>query len=137
VRVRDEDLSEPQSAVAPVRHFVDGDGVGQLAGEVHERLGLGLEEGHVPGSAAVRGGQGRGRGEVQGLGVDVPDADEVGAEVRDDQEGARGVEHGLVRVRGVLALRVLVRCRDVVEEFGVDLPGRRGAGEGVGAYGAA
>jgi len=52
----------------------------------------------VPRPAADRGYEGRGRGEAQGFPVDVPDADEVGAEVRDDQVVARGVENGLVRV---------------------------------------
>lgn len=98
VRIRDEYLVEAQGAVAPVRHVVDGDGVGQLADEVHERLAPRREEGDVPRPAADRGYEGRGRGEAQGFPVDVPDADEVGAEVRDDQVVARGVENGLVRV---------------------------------------
>ena len=136
MRVRDEDLVEAQAAVAPVRHVVDGDGVGQLADEVHERLAPRREEGDVPRPAADRGYEGRRGGEGQGLLADVPDADEVGAEVRDDQVVARRIEDGLVRVRGFLPGGILALGRVVVEELGVDL-GRLGAGEGVGAYGAA
>lgn len=73
--VGDVHLLEAQTAVGLVRHVVHGDGVGQLADEVQEGAGVGLEKGDVARSA-TGGGHQRLRGrEGQGLLVNLPDAD--------------------------------------------------------------
>ena len=80
VGVGDVDLFEGKAAAALerqalVRHLVDGDGVGQLADEVQERLGLGLEEDDVARSAAGGGDQRRHGQELQTVLVDAIYAD--------------------------------------------------------------
>lgn len=91
-----------------ITHGEPGDGPANLGDDVEVQRGDFLRGGDgpergVPGPRPrlhlERGALGEGlRGRVDG-----EDADEVGAEVRDQHECARGVEEGLVRVRGRLA----------------------------------
>ncbi|KAG7043738.1 extracellular aldonolactonase [Colletotrichum scovillei] len=87
------------------------------------RLALGGdEELDVAGSAAGGGDEGVDGREVVGA-VNGKNADEVGAQVGNQDELALGVEEDLVRVRGILARRVGAGSRHV-ERLGLD--GREG-----------
>ncbi len=85
---------EGQAAVlGQVADAVAREGVGELGDEVVERLGDGAEtavqrgEGAVAGPGAGDYGDGGAGGEEQGGWVDVEDAEEVAAEVGDQEVG--------------------------------------------------
>ena len=95
-----------------VVHVVAGDGVGELGHEEEVVLRPaggavvdGLEDA-VAGPGAGRDGDGGAGGEGEGGGVDVEDAHEVGAEVREEEEFLRGVEDHLVGMWGGLSCGV-------------------------------
>lgn len=148
------------AVVGEVADGVGGQGGGELAEEVVVDgllVGRGVEDA-VAGTGAGGHVDGGARGDLQGFGVDVEDADEVGAEVRHDEELVHGIHEDLVRVGGGLSLsvgaglhhgEVEVLERGVGGGDGVDFPcgdspsvvsdgqelGSVGAGEKGGVYG--
>lgn len=102
-----EQLLKGKASGLRIPDLVPGDGVGQLRDHVQERRGAPLRPRDVPRPAPRRGDEavqlGGGQASVVG---EAEDAHEVGAEVGDEDEGARGVENDLVRVRGFLATGV-------------------------------
>lgn len=110
-------------AAARVRHAVPGDRVRDLARQVEKRRpGARHQEGPVAGPAARGRDQGRQRREAQAPAAAAAaatatgevDAHEVGAQVRHEEELARGVQDGVVRVRAVLAVGDGARAGEVV-----------------------
>jgi hypothetical protein len=91
-----EEAGELRGAVGLVDDAVARDGVGQLVDRVEEGLVAGLGEGGVAG-ARSRDGLDRGhcRG-GRGTPVDLEDAQQVGAEVRNEDELLGGVQNGIV-----------------------------------------
>jgi len=64
------------------------------------------EEVTVTGSGSGWCDDGREFGELRSVGVDLEEADEIGAEIWDGDEVARGVGEGLMGVRSVLSCGV-------------------------------
>lgn len=92
----------------------------------------------VAGAGAGFDGYGGTFGEAEGFGIDVVDADEVGAEVGDDEVFAGWVDEDLMRVGRRLSFSYRARLRQGVvdgfewcERSGGGVDGVRGEGVGV------
>lgn len=118
-----------------VRDDVADDGVGELVDDVKVRRVV-VADGKGDVARAAAGGEGErldgADGEVAV--TDGVDADEVGAQVRDEDVGARGVQDGVVRMGSFLPIRVGAGAVELVDglveglEVGWvgDVPGREG-----------
>lgn len=95
-----EDFLEVNSTV--VGDIVADNGVSQLSDEVRKGLAALDSESNVARSAARLGSDGSQGSHLERVGVKGEEADEIGSQVRNHEELARRVEHGLVRVRRVL-----------------------------------
>ena len=121
------DLLEADTTLG-VAHDISDDGVGQLVDDVEVgRLAMDGESG-VSGSAARGDGQGLDGRDAQVALADRVDADKVRAEVGDQDEGARRVGDGLVRVGGLLSVRVGTGLLELVDGRVKELKGSRVGG---------
>lgn len=100
-----EDLSQLDLTIG-ISNIISNDGVAQLSDEVGERLAALDDKGQVSRTRARLDADGGDVLESQGVGVEGVEVDEIHAQIRDEQELARGVENRLVRVRGILTRRV-------------------------------
>lgn len=105
--VRDGDLAEADAVGGRVGDGVGGDGGGELGDDEEVqgpvgRVGRAVPEGGVAGAGAQGCLDGGVLDEIEA--VVAVDADEVGAEVGEEEELAGGIEDGFVDVRGVLAV---------------------------------
>lgn len=106
VRAAQVDLGEVEGVVVVVSDFKAGDGIGQLAGEVEVgRAVVGHEEDAVTGSTAGDGGERLQLGEAEPALVDRIQADDVRAQIRDEEVLTCGIEQGLVRMGRILPVR--------------------------------
>lgn len=124
VRLRRVHLLEGQTPGCGIGDRVGGHGLAELGHDVQEggAVGAGYAVGR-PEDAVSWPGAGhdfeRGlRGDEAGGGVEAEDADEVGAQVRDEDELAGGIQNGFVRVGSVLSGGVGAWLRES-EEFGL------------------
>jgi hypothetical protein len=108
------DLLEANATIG-IAHDISNDGVGQLIDDVEVgRLAVD-GKGSVSRTAARRHSQRLdGRNAQAGL-VDRVDANEVGAEIRNQDEGAGRVGDGLVRVGGFLPVRIGTGLLELVD----------------------
>lgn len=107
------------NGIVGVSNLIPNDGVAQLGNQIHERLLSRVGEGNVSRPASGSNDEGVMLLEVQVLFVNGVYAHEVGAQVRDQQKLALGIQHGGVRMRRFLARRDRPRLAQL-EEPGLD-----------------
>lgn len=98
-----EDLSQLDLAVR-IRHVVSDNGVAQLSDEIGKGFATLDHKCNVSRARTGLDAERRDILESQSVWVEGVEVDEVHAQVRDEQELARGIKNGLVRVRRILTV---------------------------------